>query len=143
MNFDLTTAMFGLAGGILIGLSAALLLLANGRIAGISGITGSLIALKLPAAWSESLLFVVGLVAAPAIYALIVTPPAITITTSVPLLIAGGVLVGIGSRLGSGCTSGHGVCGMSRLSKRSILATLTFMAVAIAVVTVSRHLIAA
>ena len=143
MNFDLTTAMFGLAGGILIGLSAALLLLADGRIAGISGITGSLIALKLPAAWSESLLFVVGLVAAPAIYALIVTPPAITITTSVPLLIAGGVLVGIGSRLGSGCTSGHGVCGMSRLSKRSILATLTFMAVAIAVVTVSRHLIAA
>lgn len=143
MNFDLTTAMFGLAGGILIGLSSALLLLANGRIAGISGITGSLIALKLPAAWSENLLFVVGLVAAPAIYALIVSPPAIHITTSVPLLIAGGVLVGIGSRLGSGCTSGHGVCGMSRLSKRSILATLTFMAVAIAVVTVSRHLIAA
>lgn len=143
MNFDLTTAMFGLAGGILIGLSAALLLLANGRIAGVSGITGSLIALKLPAAWSENLLFVVGLVAAPAIYALAVSPPAITITTTVPLLIAGGVLVGIGSRLGSGCTSGHGVCGMSRLSKRSILATLTFMAVAIAVVTVSRHLIAA
>lgn len=143
MNFDLTTAMFGLAGGILIGLSAALLLLANGRIAGISGITGSLIALKLPAAWSENLLFIVGLVAAPAIYALIVSAPAITITTSVPLLIAGGVLVGIGSRLGSGCTSGHGVCGMSRLSKRSILATATFMAVAIAVVTVSRHLIAA
>ena len=143
MNFDLTTAMFGLAGGSLIGLSAALLLLANGRIAGISGITGSLIALKLPAAWSENLLFIVGLVAAPAIYALIVSAPAITITTSVPLLIAGGVLVGIGSRLGSGCTSGHGVCGMSRLSKRSILATLTFMAVAIAVVTVSRHLIAA
>ena len=143
MNFDLTTAMFGLAGGILIGLSAALLLLANGRIAGISGITGSLIALKLPTAWSESLLFVVGLVAAPAIYALAVSPPAITITTSVPLLIAGGVLVGIGSRLGSGCTSGHGVCGMSRLSKRSILATATFMAVAVAVVAVSRHLIAA
>lgn len=143
MNFDLTTAMFGLAGGILIGLSAALLLLANGRIAGISGITGSLIALKLPAAWSENLLFIVGLVAAPAIYALIVSAPAITITTSVPLLIAGGVLVGIGSRLGSGCTSGHGVCGMSRLSKRSILATATFMAVAIAVVTVSRHLIGA
>ncbi len=143
MNFDLTTAMFGLAGGILIGLSAALLLLANGRIAGISGITGSLVALKLPAAWTESLLFLSGLVAAPAIYALIISPPAIIITTSVPLLIAGGVLVGIGSRLGSGCTSGHGVCGVSRLSKRSILATLTFMAVAIAVVTVSRHLIAA
>ncbi len=143
MNFDLTNALFGLAGGILIGLSAALLLLANGRIAGISGITGSLIALRLPAAWTESLLFLAGLVAAPALYALIVSPPAINITTSVPVLIAGGVLVGFGSRLGSGCTSGHGVCGMSRLSKRSILATLTFMAVAIIAVTISRNLIAA
>ncbi|MEM7637351.1 MAG: YeeE/YedE thiosulfate transporter family protein [Pseudomonadota bacterium] len=143
MNFDLTNALFGLTGGILIGLSAALLLLGNGRIAGISGITGSLVALRLPAAWTESLLFLAGLVAAPALYALIVSPPVINITTSVPLLIAGGVLVGIGSRLGSGCTSGHGVCGMSRLSKRSILATLTFMAVAIIAVTISRNLIAA
>lgn len=142
MNFDLTNALFGLAGGILIGLSAALLLLANGRIAGISGITGSLIARRLPAAWPESLLFLAGLVAAPAIYALFVSPPDIIITDSLPLLIAGGVLVGIGSRLGSGCTSGHGVCGMSRVSKRSILATLTFMAVAIIAVAVSRHLIA-
>ncbi|WP_108883181.1 YeeE/YedE thiosulfate transporter family protein [Anderseniella sp. Alg231-50] len=142
MNFDFTNALFGLAGGILIGLSASLLLLANGRIAGISGITGSLVALKLPAAWTESLVFLAGLVAAPALYALLIAPPAITITGSVPLLIAGGVLVGIGSRLGSGCTSGHGVCGMSRLSKRSILATLTFMGVAIAVVTASRTLMA-
>ncbi len=142
MNFDFTNALFGLAGGILIGLSASLLLLANGRIAGISGITGSLIALKLPAAWTESLVFLAGLVAAPALYALLIAPPAITITGSLPVLIAGGVLVGIGSRLGSGCTSGHGVCGMSRLSKRSILATLTFMGVAIAVVTASRTLMA-
>ncbi len=141
MNFDLTNALFGLTGGILIGLSAALLLLANGRIAGISGITGSLVALKLPAAWSENLIFLVGLIAAPAIYALMASPPAIIITSSLPLLVAGGVLVGIGSRLGSGCTSGHGVCGMSRLSKRSILATLTFMAVAILTVTISRLLI--
>ncbi len=142
MNFDLTDALFGLAGGILIGLSAALLLLANGRIAGISGISGSLVALKLPASWSENLTFLAGLIAAPAAYALMVSPPAINITSSLPLLIAGGVLVGIGSRLGSGCTSGHGVCGMSRLSKRSILATLTFMGVAILTVTISRHLIA-
>ena len=142
MNFDHTNALFGLAGGILIGLSAALLLLANGRIAGISGISGSLVALKLPAAWSENLIFLAGLIAAPAIYGLMVAPPAIIITGSLPLLIAGGELVGIGSRLGSGCTSGHGVCGMSRLSKRSILATLTFMGVAILTVTISRHLIA-
>ncbi len=143
MNFDLTNALFGLGGGILIGLSAALLLLANGRIAGISGIAGSLVALKLPATWRESALFLAGLVAAPAIYALVVSPPDIKITGSVPLLVTGGVLVGIGSRLGSGCTSGHGVCGISRLSKRSILATATFMAIAIATVTISRHLIAA
>ncbi len=143
MNFDLTDALFGLAGGILIGVAAALLLLANGRIAGISGIAGSLVTLELPAAWSENALFLAGLVAAPAVYALAVSPPGINITGSLPLLIAGGVLVGIGSRLGSGCTSGHGVCGNSRLSKRSILATLTFMAVAILIVTVSRHLIAA
>ena len=143
MNFDLTNALFGLAGGILIGLAAALLLLGNGRIAGISGITGSLINLKLPAAWTENLLFLAGLVAAPAVYALAISPPAINITGSLPVLIAGGVLVGIGTRLGSGCTSGHGVCGMSRLSKRSILATLVFMAVAIAVVAVSRQLMAA
>lgn len=142
MNFDITNALFGLAGGILIGLSAALLLLANGRIAGISGIAGSLVALKLPAAWTENLLFLAGIIIAPALYALAVSPPAITITGSLPLLIAGGVLVGIGSRLGSGCTSGHGVCGISRLSKRSVLATLVFMSVAIAVVTVTRHLIA-
>jgi len=142
MNFDLTDALFGLAGGILIGVSAALLLLANGRVAGISGIAGSLVALKLPAAWSENALFLAGLVAAPAAYALVVSPPDINITGSLTLLIAGGVLVGIGSQLGSGCTSGHGVCGISRLSKRSMLATLTFMAVAILVVTVSHHLIA-
>ena len=143
MNFDLTNALFGLAGGILIGLSAALLLLANGRIAGIIGIAGSLVALRLPAAWTESLLFLAGLIAAPAIYAMVISPPVINITGSLPLLIAGGVLVGIGSRLGSGCTSGHGVCGMSRLSKRSIMATLTFMSIAILVVTISSHLIAA
>lgn len=142
MNFDLTDALFGLGGGILIGLSAALMLLANGRIAGISGIVGSLVSLKPPAAWSENVLFLAGIIAAPAIYALVVSPPDINITGSLPLLIAGGVLVGVGTRVGSGCTSGHGVCGISRLSKRSILATATFMAVAIAVVTVSRHLIA-
>jgi len=142
MNFDLTDALFGLGGGILIGLSATLMLLANGRIAGISGIVGSLVSLKPPVAWSENVLFLAGIIAAPAIYALVVSPPNINITGSLPLLIAGGVLVGVGTRLGSGCTSGHGVCGISRLSKRSILATATFMAVAIAVVTVSRHLIA-
>lgn len=142
MNFDLSDAMAGLAGGALIGLAAAILLLGNGRIAGISGILGALVSTSLPARWSENLLFVAGLAAAPLAYAAIVARPDITITTSLPLLIAGGVLVGLGSRLGSGCTSGHGVCGMSRLSPRSIVATLTFMAVAIAVVTVMHAVMA-
>ena len=138
MNFVLNDALAGLAGGALIGLAAAILLLGNGRIAGISGILGALVNTSLPANWKENALFVAGLAAAPLAYAAIVARPDIDITTSVPLLIAGGVLVGIGSRLGSGCTSGHGVCGMSRLSPRSIVATLTFMAVAIAVVTAMR-----
>jgi len=134
MNFVLNDALAGLAGGALIGLAAAILLLGNGRIAGISGILGALVNTSLPATWRENLLFVAGLAVAPVAYAAMVAPPDINITTSVPLLIAGGLLVGFGSRLGSGCTSGHGVCGMSRLSPRSIVSTLTFMAVAIAVV---------
>lgn len=143
MNFVTENAVFGLLGGMLVGLSAAILLLGNGRIAGISGIAGSLINLKLPARWSENLLFLAGLVAAPVLYSLAVAPPAIIITNSLPLLIGAGMLVGFGSRLGSGCTSGHGVCGMSRLSRRSILATATFMIVAICVVAVTRHIIGA
>lgn len=138
MNFVLNDALAGLGGGMLIGLAAAILLLGNGRIAGVSGILGALVNTKLPALWAENLLFVAGLAVAPLIYTLSFARPEIDITTSVPLLIAGGVLVGIGSRFGSGCTSGHGVCGMSRLSKRSIIATLTFMAVAVATVTAMR-----
>lgn len=142
MNFVLNDALAGLAGGALIGLAAAILLLGNGRIAGISGILGALVNTNLPATWRENLLFVAGLAAAPVAYAALVARPDINITTSVPLLIAGGLLVGFGSRLGSGCTSGHGVCGMSRLSPRSIVSTLTFMAVAIAVVTAMRAVMA-
>ncbi len=138
MNFDLADALAGLAGGALIGLSAAIFLIGSGRIAGISGIVGGLVTSKLPDWWRENLLFIAGLLVAPLIYALTVEMPDIEITQTVPLLVAGGLLVGFGSRLGSGCTSGHGVCGMSRLSKRSILATLTFMAVAIATVALTR-----
>ena len=141
MNFVLSDALAGLAGGMLIGLAAALLLLANGRIAGISGIAGALASMKLPAAWRENLLFIAGLIVAPLIYAATVAPPQISVTSSLPLLIAGGLIVGIGTRLGSGCTSGHGVCGVSRLSPRSMAATATFMAMAILVVTFIRPLI--
>jgi uncharacterized protein len=141
MNFDLADALAGLAGGALIGLSAAIFLIASGRIAGISGIVGGLITSKLPDWWSENLLFIAGLAVAPVIWSLTVARPEIIITHTVPLLVAGGLLVGFGSRLGAGCTSGHGVCGMSRLSKRSVLATLTFMAVAIATVALMRAVI--
>ena len=130
--------MFGLAGGLLIGTAAALLLLGNGRIAGISGILGSVLGRR---SLAEGLAFLAGLIGLPALYALTAGAPAIIVTASVPLLVAGGLLVGFGTRLGGGCTSGHGVCGLSRLSPRSLVATGVFIGVAAAVVFVLRQLI--
>jgi len=130
----------GLLGGLLIGLAAAGLLLVNGRIAGISGIVGGLLRPGERAAWAERLAFVTGLVAGAQLLALLWRPIAIEVTPSLPLLLAGGLLVGFGTRLGSGCTSGHGVCGLSRGSPRSLAATATFMIVAALVVALMRHL---
>lgn len=130
--------IYGFLGGLLIGCSAALLLLGNGRIAGISGILGGVLAGRNLA---EGGAFLTGLVGLPALYALVIGAPAITVTGSVPLLIGGGLLVGFGTGLGGGCTSGHGVCGLSRLSPRAMVATGTFMGVAALVVLVTRHLI--
>ena len=134
--------IFGLAGGLLIGTAAALLLLGNGRIAGISGILGGVLA-RVPEmrGQAEGLAFLAGLIGLPALYALTAGAPAIIVTASAPLLVAGGLLVGFGTRLGSGCTSGHGICGLSRLSPRSLVATGVFMGAAAAVVFVLRHLI--
>ena len=128
-------------GGLLIGLSAALFVLLNGRIMGISGIVGGL----LPArsgdiAWR--VLFVVGVLAAPWVYARFGEIPAMQIDASMLTLVAAGLLVGVGTRIGSGCTSGHGVCGLSRLSPRSLVATLTFMAAGFITVFVTHHLLA-
>ena len=132
------TPVSGLIGGLLIGAAAALLLLANGRIAGISGIMGgALNPKKDETVWR--LAFFVGLIAAPVLYALVTTVE-ITVAAPLPLLIVAGLLVGFGTRLGSGCTSGHGVCGISRLSWRSVIATLTFMGAGIATVFVTHHL---
>ena len=130
-----------LLGGILIGLSTVLLLLANGRIAGISGIVGGLLASKVrDAGWR--LAFLVGLVAAPLLYAPMTGgAPSVTVTSSTGLLIVGGFLVGFGTRLGGGCTSGHGVAGLARLSSRSLVATGVFLATAMATVFVTRHVI--
>ncbi len=133
------TPLTGALGGALIGLAAALLLALNGRIAGISGIVGGLLPPRAgDALWR--LLFVLGL----ALGALLVrlysgAPLAVPVESSTFTLVLGGVLVGFGTRLGSGCTSGHGICGLARLSPRSLVAVLTFMASAMLTVFALRH----
>ena len=136
------TPVASLIGGMLIGLSAVILMAFNGRIAGISGIVSRLLDGRLggPAA-RPGLFFVVGLIAAPLLYTLAAATPPQTVSDNLPLMAVAGLLVGFGSVLGNGCTSGHGVCGLSRLSTRSLAATVTFMAVAALAVFVTRHLI--
>ncbi|SDI05096.1 hypothetical protein SAMN05216338_1016179 [Bradyrhizobium sp. Rc2d] len=134
------TPIASLVGGALIGLSAVLLMWANGRIAGVSGIAARLFPPYEDGEFAGRLAFVAGLVAAPMLV-LSVTGnlPAQTIPAGPAVLIAGGLLTGFGSVWGSGCTSGHGVCGLSRLSARSLVATITFMATGVATVFVMRH----
>ena len=133
------TPWSALAGGALIGLSAVLLMALNGRIAGISGIVGGLLGQPNAGDWLARAAFTIGLVIAPLFYALMHPLPAISFPAQSWALVAGGLIVGFGTAMGSGCTSGHGVCGMARLSKRSILATLTFMATGFATVFIVRH----
>ncbi len=130
-----------LAGGLLIGLAVALLLLLNGRIAGISGIVGGLLRpVRKDIAWRVA--FLCGLVLAPLAYGLVAVLPQAQIDADAGTLIAAGLLVGLGTRYGSGCTSGHGVCGLSRLSPRSLAATLVFMGAGYATVYLVRHALA-
>lgn len=132
------TPYSGLLGGALIGLSIALLMILTGRIAGISGIFGGLLTRMPGHGWR--LAFVAGLIAAPLLAALGGRPlPHPILPASLTVIAIGGLLVGFGSRLGSGCTSGHGVCGTARLSARSMVATAIFMLVAIATVAIMRH----
>ncbi len=134
------TPWSALAGGLLIGLAAAALLLLNGRIAGISGILGGLLRpIKRDIAWRIA--FLAGLILAPAAYTLVAPLPVVTIDASTTVLLIAGLLVGVGTRYGSGCTSGHGVCGLSRASPRSLVATLSFMVAGFVTVYVVRHLI--
>jgi len=136
------TPLQSLIGGLLIGFSTLLLIRWLGQIAGISGIVGQLWSAGAgDRAWRFA--FVAGLLVAPLLYALFTPLPAMQIATSTPWLIASGLLVGFGTRLGSGCTSGHGVCGLSRLSLRSLVATLTFMLTAMLVVWLVRHVLVA
>lgn len=131
-----------LAGGLLIGLAVSILIVFNGRIAGISGIVGGLLKpAKNEMAWRW--VFILGLIIAPIIYGLVTVMPEVEVSASHWQLILAGLLVGIGTRYASGCTSGHGICGIARLSRRSIAATLLFMASGMAVVYVMRHVIGA
>ena len=141
IDWEHFTPIWSLIGGILIGVSAALLLLLNGRIAGISGILGELLK-RQPGEVRWRMAFLLGLLIAPAVFSMFLPFPTPTIEASNGALLVAGLLVGIGTRYAGGCTSGHGVCGLSRLSIRSLVATMSFMASGMAVVFVTRHLIA-
>jgi uncharacterized membrane protein YedE/YeeE len=137
-NFSPVSAIIG---GLMIGTSAAVLLLLNGRIAGVSGILAGLVPPS-PGDMGWRIAFVGGLLGAPLLYAVATGfLPEISINAPVALLVAGGLIVGFGTRLGGGCTSGHGVCGIGRGSPRSIAATAIFMATAVATVFMTRHLV--
>jgi len=132
------------AGGMLVGTAAGLLLLLSGRIAGVSGMAARATGISGSGGpWGQAAAFVVGLPAGAALVSVLVSQPQVDVTSSVPLLAAAGLLVGFGTRLGNGCTSGHGVCGLARLSPRSIAATSAFMAAGLAVVFIARHLVGA
>ncbi|AMO95269.1 sulfur transport family protein [Collimonas fungivorans] len=142
IDWNAFTPWPALLGGLLIGLAAAMFVLLNGRIAGISGILGGLLQ-PAPGDASWRAAFILGLVGSPLVYALFATLPAVQIDAGFGALTAAGLLVGIGTRYGSGCTSGHGVCGLSRLSPRSLAATVVFMGCGFLTVYALRHLFAA
>lgn len=140
MTDTASTPISALIGGGMIGLSSVLLLLSQGRIAGISGIFAGAVAPRgTDRPWR--LAFLAGLLAPGLVLALARGVPEITFVAAPPLLLVAGVIVGFGTRLGSGCTSGHGVCGLARLSPRSFVAVLTFMALGFLTVGVLRHLV--
>lgn len=140
INWNNFTPWTSLAGGLMIGLATAMFLMFNGRIAGISGIVGGLLK---PSQGDISwrIAFVAGLVLSPLVFAFVSPLPKVHVEASYPVLIVAGVLVGIGTRYGSGCTSGHGVCGLSRRSPRSMVATIAFMFAGFVTVYFVRHLV--
>lgn len=141
IDWNAFTPWPALSGGVLIGLAAAMFVLLNGRIAGISGILGGLLhPVRGDVGWRAA--FILGLVGAPVVYAMFATLPTVRIAAGTGSLVVAGLLVGFGTRYGSGCTSGHGVCGISRLSLRSVVATAVFVGVGFMTVFVTRHLFA-
>jgi uncharacterized protein len=140
IDWNAFTPWSALAGGVLLGIAAAMFVVLNGRIAGVSGVLGGLLKpVRGEVAWQAA--FVLGLVAAPLVYTLFGALPRLQIDAGYGGLVVAGLLVGFGTRYGSGCTSGHGVCGLSRLSLRSLAATATFMAAGFITVFVLRHLL--
>jgi uncharacterized membrane protein YedE/YeeE len=142
IDWNAFTPWAATAGGVLIGIAAALFILVNGRIAGISGVLGGLLSpVRGDVHWRIA--FIAGLVGAPLLYSAFSQLPAMQVDAGFGALVTAGLLVGMGTRYGAGCTSGHGVCGISRLSPRSLVATGAFMAAGFATVFVLRHLIGA
>lgn len=138
IDWQAFTPLASLAGGVLIGAAAALFVLFNGRIAGISGVLGGLLRpARGDVGWRVA--FLAGLIVAPTVFAMFSALPDVRIDADWGLLVLAGLLVGVGTRYGAGCTSGHGVCGLSRLSLRSLVGTLAFMAAGFATVFVLRH----
>jgi hypothetical protein len=138
----LAVMLQAIAGGLLIGTAAGLLMILSGRIAGVSGMAAR--ALKLAdrgPPWLQAITFLLGLQGGALIVSIAASAPQVNITSSVPVLFAGGLLVGFGTRLGNGCTSGHGVCGLARLSPRSLAATAVFMVAGVASVFLFRHVL--
>lgn len=136
------TPLLSLGGGLLIGLATVALMASHGRIAGINGIVNGILTTRFSQDWAWRAAFLAGMIASPLVMlGLTGNLPQISVPSSPMLLMAGGFLTGIGATFGSGCTSGHGVCGISRLSARSIVATLTFMATAGITVFLIRHVI--
>lgn len=143
MSIDWThfTPWASLAGGVVLGIASAMFILLNGRILGISGIVGGLLRPRAgDLGWRIA--FVLGMLAAPALYTAVAGPVSMRIDAGWGTLITAGLLVGVGTRYASGCTSGHGVCGLSRLSPRSLAATLAFMGAGFVTVFLVRHVLA-
>lgn len=142
IDWNSFTPWASLAGGVIIGIAAAMFILLNGRIAGISGVLGGLLKpVRGDISWRVA--FIAGLLGAPLLYALFTELPRPQIDAGYAGLVAAGLLVGVGTRYGSGCTSGHGVCGISRFSPRSLVATAVFMLAGFVTVFIARHLIGA
>jgi uncharacterized membrane protein YedE/YeeE len=142
IDWNAFTPGSALVGGVLVGLAAALFVLLSGRIAGISGVLGGLlIPARKDIAWRVA--FILGLVVAPLVYGIFDRVPRPQIDAGTGVLVLAGLLVGVGTRYGSGCTSGHGVCGLSQLSPRSLAATLAFMGAGFVTVFAVRHLLVA